>query len=541
MTTAAAQAAPLRPSSIRAGGRIGAVLLAAAAALVLLGVFLRIMTFEMRNDEHLYAPPAVLLDEMRLYEDVFYNHTPASAWLFHAAALPFGGERVLLPARLAVFCAWIVFAGLVFWAGRRLGGSALLGATLVILVLTNDYLMGVSGVTATNNILPLPIAFAGLSLFLLGTGGRQGSAAPRSGLVFVAGILLSVAILFKVNAVAFAFATALGSLFLPAGLRAADRLRRVILPLALGGLAGALPLLPLVLRGPATFWANVVAYHTGPHRDWWAGAAETEPGLALSLSGKVFLAYDVYGSGANLLLFALCVIGLVLFAAQKGRFRFGQEERCVLFLLIALLIPLGMAFLPTPSFPQYFAPPLVVLPLLAAILWRSLGLAGKAVPAQVMTGVLLLGLALGLPRLLLAAPALADPSGWTVNRVHAEGVALRRAIEAEGQAGPVATLLPVYPLEAGLPVYPEFATGQFAYRTGDLLGPELRARYVTTAPSEVEAFLAADPPAALLLGFVPEIEAPMRRFARENGYRQVPDFSVTDRYGSGELWVRKDR
>jgi len=105
--------------------------------------------------------------------------------------------------------------------------------------------------------------------------------------------------------------------------------------------------------------------------------------------------------------------------------------------------------------------------------------------------------------------------------------------------GKVATLSPIYPLEGGLDVYPEFATGQFAYRTAPFTSPALLGYYRTVSPDTVEAFLKADPPAALLLGFEPELEAPMLRFANENGYVADPDPVVKDRYGVGTLYLRR--
>jgi hypothetical protein len=109
---------------------------------------------------------------------------------------------------------------------------------------------------------------------------------------------------------------------------------------------------------------------------------------------------------------------------------------------------------------------------------------------------------------------------------------------ASGVDGKVLTLLPIYPLEGGLDVYREFATGQFVYRTGDLTEPSLLAKYRTTSPARIAAFLESDPPAAMLLGFEPDLEAPMAEFARRKGYRRVDGLTIKDRYGDGYLVVR---
>ena len=59
-----------------------------------------------------------------------------------------------------------------------------------------------------------------------------------------------------------------------------------------------------------------------------------------------------------------------------------------------------------------------------------------------------------------------------------------------------------------------------------------------TSPTRVGKLFDADPPAALLLGFDPVLEAPMLAYARSNGYVPAPDFAVSDRYGTGILYIK---
>jgi hypothetical protein len=58
----------------------------------------------------------------------------------------------------------------------------------------------------------------------------------------------------------------------------------------------------------------------------------------------------------------------------------------------------------------------------------------------------------------------------------------------------IATLSPHYVLEAGLPIYPEFATGIFLYRLAHTLTPAEQQIYITTSKETAEQFFAADPP-----------------------------------------------
>src|SRR5690606_39654873 len=69
------------------------------------------------------------------------------------------------------------------------------------------------------------------------------------------------------------------------------------------------------------------------------------------------------------------------------------------------------------------------------------------------------------------------------------------------------------------------------YRTGDITPPALAAEYRMTSPETVGALLAADPPAALLLGFDARLEQPLLAYAEANGYQPVTDLGIRDRYG----------
>jgi hypothetical protein len=119
-------------------------------------------------------------------------------------------------------------------------------------------------------------------------------------------------------------------------------------------------------------------------------------------------------------------------------------------------------------------------------------------------------------------------------------VTLREALTKAGVTdGPVATFMPLYPLEGGLPVYPEFATGSFAFRIAEFTPPDLARVFVSVGPDGVDALFEKDPPAAFLLGYEPELEVAFERYARRMGYQEVPIEGLDNRYGEGKLLVRR--
>jgi hypothetical protein len=121
------------------------------------------------------------------------------------------------------------------------------------------------------------------------------------------------------------------------------------------------------------------------------------------------------------------------------------------------------------------------------------------------------------------------PERWFAIRAHATAQRIREHVPS----GKVLTLAPAWPIEAGLAIYPEFASGPFAWRSAPHLNIEQRRALHLIGPDDLAGFLAHDPPAAILTGFESsELEKPLRRFATEHGY------GVVDLGKDRQLWVR---
>lgn len=518
----------IRPAITRPRTLAWRIALMLATALLLSGLFGRIMGYDLRRDEFMFLPPAALLGEFRLYEQIFYNHVPYSAWLFRAVHLLLPDLGLVAMGRLTIFAAWIMLLGVAAWLGWRLTRSAAVAGFGAVSLLSADVLLGQTGMAATNNLLPMPFALLGLGLIAVALSDRDLSA-PR---LFAAGVMLSVAVGLKVSAVAVLPAVIVACLIVPRDLGLAARLRRLVLPVALGGIVGALPLIWLALRMPDVFFAHIMGYHLGPHVAFWQANAASEPGLALDLRGKLQLAQGIWLSGASLLAVFVPVLALVL--------RPGRVAGVVWMVAGAIAGAAVIGFLPSPGFPQYYAMPLAGLPLLTALLYARLDPARRAVMAPVLAAAAIVMIGLAAPRLGMGLIGLGQPDRLTPARVAQGARALSDAMSQAGlaHAGPIATLSPIYPLQAGFAIYPEFAAGPFAYRVADVTPPDLRALYAMAGPRDLDALFDATPPAAILTGFDPELEAGLTGFARSHGYLPQDLVGLSDRYGSGTLWLR---
>ncbi len=496
----------------------------------LLGLYGRIMGYGLSRDEMMFVSPAGLPEAWALYRDVFYNHVPYSAYIFDAVAdlLPLG---LLESARLVVLGAWLALIAATWTIVARISGSTLIALVSVVMLITNATLLSQVGAAATNNFLPLPFAFVGVGLFVLTIIERHVTLVR----MLAVGVCLGVACGMKVSAVAYVVPVALAAFVAHRHLDVATRLRRVVLPILCGGLIAGAPVLFLMVRDFDLFFAHVVGFHTGPHVAYWrdAIAAGLGDGVALGLGDKLQLAYAAWLSGSGLLLALLIA---VLFTVGFARFGVqGVLDNPALWVVLCTLAATAaMSFVPTPAFIQYYAPPLVLLPLLLAVLARDVLPMRDQMFGRVLVATMVLMGLLGLPRLAPGVATTLQLGDTTVASLQRGGAELERIAAASAHPeNPVATFLPLYPLEAGLPVYAELATGQFAYRIKDVTAPELAAHYAMAGPSDIAALFAQTPPSVILVGYEPRLEAPMIAWAEANGYVAVESSNLNNRYGTG--------
>lgn len=516
--------------------RMGQIAVVIGFAVLLASVYGRLMGYGLRRDEMMFVPPARLMDDLTLYSDVFYNHVPYSAWYFRGFDLIFGDGGLLYSARMGIFAAWLMLAGVISWITLRLSDSPRMSLFAAVAILTCHPLMNEPGMAASNNLLQLPFAIAGLGLFLIELKDQR----LRPARLFASGLCLSIATGIKVSAVAFIPPVAIAAFLLPATLPFAERTRRVALPILIGGLVGALPLFFLLLSDPQLFLAHIVKFHTGPHVAYWEVNRLTEPNLALGLGAKAQLAYGIWLEGVPLIIgFVILCFGWMAFVAPSGHFNPDEHTTGpVLVVLGTLATTMLMSFTPTPGFSQYYIAPLVVLPVLAALVLARVSWAQRNTARPVLAAASILCVLTAIPWL---APDLRTTLGvgtTTPQNMRAGGQALRAEMLDRGIVnGKVATFLPIYPLEAGLDVYPELATGQFAYRIAPMTDPELAQHYVMAGPDQIATVFDKEPPAAFLLGYEPKLEEPLLDYAIANGYSEVSIDGLNNRYGEGRVFL----
>lgn len=490
-----------------------------AAILLALGLFSRIMSYPLRHDEQFYLPAGQYLNDWSLYQDINFTHLPNLPLLLNAIfALP-GNE--LLAGRLLVFGIWLLAAFAIYATARFAGcGKAIAGLFVLMLVL-NPVLLAAAGMLVTNNFIPAPFALLGLLFFLKGCSAPQ----PSIGLNFLSGIFLSLAIGFKANYIFLIPPIAIAALLVPPNVGFITRLTRVAIPLLAGALLAGLPTLYFLASDPMDFVAHVSSFHQSAHVDFWTANNAIEGPVALSFMSKIVLAQSVWLAGGTLLIFLLALTLAITAWIQSGDEQpegDGQPGWPIILTGGLVLSAALVSFLPTPAFPQYYAPPIAFALVLCALLYGRLSALGKRHAAPVMAAVVLLTAMGGLPMLLPDLPNLVRPSKWTGNSVGRAADNVQRLMAEQPGNGPLLTLAPIYAAENGLPVYKELVLGPFIYRAVDYIKSEDRQYFSHVAsPQTLGQVLAKTPPKAVLVGLEEHLDQPLEAWAIRNGYRPV--------------------
>lgn len=99
--------------------------------------------------------------------------------------------------------------------------------------------------------------------------------------------------------------------------------------------------------------------------------------------------------------------------------------------------------------------------------------------------------------------------------------------------GKIATLSPLFVVEANIPIYLELSTGPFLYRIGDLLTQEDRERFIGTSPNHIGELFEKEPPVAILVGFEGKLDQNLFEYAILNDYVHI-DIAEC----KGDLYIR---
>jgi len=501
--------------------RLGAVIILSLAALALIVSLSMHRDFD--HDENQFVASGAMLARQALlpYRDYGYFHTPNLVFVY--AAIFHNTDHLLLSARLfSSACAWLTgltLAAAVFGIFRRHGRPVawLAAIAAVLALLSSPLFTSACGLASNHDVSTLLALWAFLLALRAGKWRR-----PSTGFV-LAGFLLGLAIGTRLT-FAPAAAALLGVIYITPGQR---RTRRGVW-MILFTLALAVALLPsfwlLAMAPRQLLFGNLVYPHLNTVYHQVAGYPR-----AMTWTGKFIYPFkDLLPKLANIpLAIAFCASLLALKRSWRDQEQHPQqfEMRATILMIAGLLVG---TFAPTPLFAVYFY---ATVPF--AIVFVALVAADARKPAvkirhwhialSTLTAVACVISAVGIEEYRQVG-LLARADQWVPMQLHAAGL---RAHEL-GAASPVLTLVPIIPLEAGLRIYPELATGPFSVRAAGQLTEAQEEQFRIMDEADCIALLATSPPPCLLTGFEHGFDSHLHAAAKEQGFEEV-SFTCLDK------------
>jgi Dolichyl-phosphate-mannose-protein mannosyltransferase len=472
-------------------------------SLVLVLVF-HSLTQHFNQDEEQYVAAGYLAQHLRLYVDFLYVQPPIYPLVLSKLLILFSAVSPFLVARLLSAALSIGSIVVFFDLALNLSKSRPVAYMLGLLFVTSPLMLLAYG-SARNDIMPIFFGLCGVWLAM-----RVLDAEPAQSnhqlTLFLAGACMAFAVGAKVTA---AFVPLTATLYFFA------RAKRFLLPIILGGAIGSLPIIYYLatafnkfvycttifnFTAPKEFFTDIGRADalTWPYRlKTMALALASDPGLVLATLFIVFAAFVAWRRGPG-------------FLAAKQLL---ADRSFIIFCMIAVI---PFIFLPNPSNRQYLQPAIPYVFLSCAVLYSMAQEIIEGRQMLLLAAMAVMVVALQVGRFVWEASQQMNRPLWTVTQVYDLSALVARYVKG----GAVASLYPALVLDAGTPIYPQFATSVFFFRSGDHLSPKRVLELNGASPKTVAHLLDLKPPAAVFVGNTSE-DKPLLNWARQHCYFEV--------------------
>lgn len=485
------------------------------------------------HDEDQFVSPGIVTWKTGAlpWKDYPLFHTPYLVMINGALAVMTDHQFLVLRC-LGAVTAWanLLLVGWLVWrfAGRLSAWAKLALVAGLLTVPLFSILYHESVFLVWNHQAPTLLATMAVAACVM----ARGSA--RSGLWLVgAGACVGLATGMRLTFLLFLAPLGLAALFLQA-----DSWRTRILRGGWFGLGAALALLPMgwmaaqhadafgfcnfrypklsLMWRKYSFWKPETAQHVDAERGYF----DAKPGdfRGRSLGKKIRLLHgEVWQENKALVM--LLLLGSAV--AALATYRNPDLRWPVALLGAAFLFSAWGALAPSRVNLQYWYTPLIF----------ALALAGIGIAYLRLAGAVLLALALlfSLPHWEhLRCVTVIGGKVWAPNVLRGQLDDLDKVLPQ----GRILTLLPWRVQMLGRDVYPEFALGEFAWRSAHLLPRKDREKFNLVSPYDLDALLAERPPDGVLLDIEEkELNGPILEWVKAKGFRSQ---KVSD---TGELWL----
>lgn len=509
--------------------KLGILILILLFAIV--GTFAISMTTFLMRDEHMYISASVLVAQGgELYKDFSYLQMPYLPMFLGSFYRIFGIESYyLIFGKLINWLLLLTATSILFILARRILNDLILALGITTLFLLNITIIGAPGTAgfATNTMAPVTFSLISFYLFYISFLENQ---IKYLGITF-AGVFLALAIGTRLTyvTVIIPFAAIMIYYFAVNKDPDSNTKKRIVISFfcyATGLTVGLLPVLLFMSDLDSFIFNNLSFHHANTEWRW-----KTNFEGPMSLYSKISYAHKQYLKSDNLILLLgiMCALGVTIKKSQPIKQIFQQIPAGAYLAFFLVCITAITAVIPTPSWQHYYVISLSFLLVLLIFSFAANSEITSIFQKRLMLILVLMMTASNGPHILLPISRLANDDAWIGIKVHNVSSYIRETLIENGinTENKIATLFPLYAIEANLPIYPELSTGPFLYRVGDLLTVEQRNKFVGTSPESVGELFSKDPPAAIIIDSNEEVDMtplnkPLIEYAIANNYRKIP-------------------
>ena len=471
------------------------------------------MTLPLDHNEHMYVTAGYLMRSMEIYRDFAFVQTPYLPILYDGLFRILRADHLLLVGRLTSLFFTIASCALLWLIVFRRTKSYAVSHISVMIFGCSYFIQDISG-EAANYMMPMA-AILLAALYYQHILEKPELRLPK---MYCLGLILAVATGAKLYYSALFLPFLICTSMFPRRESFSQKFIGQTAPLVTGFVVGLIPMIHYVAHYAWSVWFNNVKYHIlNLH---WRGF-NLGPNIEYRFSSLLDILLTHPSNLAFVVIFALI---LVKSFAASGYFKKNRLSDDPIAMLSAMSIVVGVfiGITPLPMFVYYFAAGFPFAVIFGCCLIERPLLLNWSVGEKSIAAVCIM-LMIGSSSFVIyeRLGAFRSMDSWTPFQVHQIAKNIKAELGSQFSNGNIATLSPLYAVEAKLKIYPQFSTGPFVFRIGNQLTSKEIVRVKGVSPLTLDSLLKNERPSAIIVGQEPDIEAALKDYGKENGFREA--------------------
>lgn len=483
--------------------------------IIIIGIFsIHMISFD--HNEHMYITSGVFFaNNQKIYYDFAYLQTPYLPIIYGLIYRIFNIQAYyLLIGKIISFVFLILSGFILFLLSKRVLRDIETSLCFIMIFLLNPIIIK-SASEVSNYIMPLALSLISFYIIYVAINNEK----VKKFQILIAGFLFGLSIGLKLTYASLIFPLAFTCLF-HEGIKIQKEKIEVLIYFLSGLVIGVLPII-FFLSDLELFIFNNLGYHN--YNAYWREITEFDG--PMTLPSKFTYAFNVLSQFYNAFILMVIIIGLGLsikdYQINQNRYSNKVDWGKISFFFVVVAVI--AAIFPTPSWIQYYSLPIAFSFVFIIFLYEMKSKDVFSVSKRILLIVTMIFILLRLPMFIRITPLIFQRENWVALKIHDNSINIKRElVNNEIYTGQkIATLSPLFAIEANLPLYSEFSTGPFLFRIGDLLSHEQQIRFIGTSESQLDKFLDEKPPSAIITGFAGDLDQSFVDYAVNNNYQLI--------------------